>query len=107
MEKKYGIALFYVMVMLIISLSLGYRISYEHMEEQLMSVQGTAKQGDIFVLKNLNGYLVVFREDGTTIYEYTDIRIQELPASIQKEMNQGKRIVGIEKLYGFLENFTS
>lgn len=115
MKRKYSIGLICVIVLLLLVLSLGYRKQYEYVEEQvrieeekeLVSVQGKAAKEQIFFLKSLNGYVVVYQEDEKTIFEYTDIKVSELPEEIQQEIETGKRITGLEKLYGFLENYSS
>ena len=42
-----------------------------------------------------------------SIYEYTNIRVEELPEELQNEIREGKRLEGKDKLYGFLENYSS
>lgn len=116
MKSKYSIGLICAIILLLLALSLGYRKQYEYTEEQVriseeekktLSVQGSAAKEEIYYLKPLNGYVVVYLEDGKTIFEYTDIEVSELPEEMQKEIEQGKRITGLEKLYGFLENYSS
>ena len=51
--------------------------------------------------------LAVYLQDGQTLYEYTDISVQELPEELQEEIISGKRIETTEELYGFLENYSS
>lgn len=115
MRKKYSIGLVCVIILLLLLMSLGYRKQYEYVEEQVriaeeketVSVQGDVEKEQIFYLKALNGYVVVYREDGETIFEYTDIKVSELPEKLQQEIEAGKQITGLEKLYGFLENYSS
>lgn len=114
MRKKYSLVLLFVIVILIVTLSLGYQKEYEYVEEQarleeqrMLSVQGNAVKEQVFWLKARNGFVVVFLEDGESVYEYTDIRLTSLPENLQEEIRRGKRMVGIEKVYGFLENYTS
>ena len=116
MKRKYSIGLICAIIILLVVLSLGYRKQYEYTEEQVriseeekktLSVQGSAKKEEIYYLKSLHGYVVVYLEDGKTIFEYTDIQMSELPENMRKEIEQGKRITGLEKLYGFLENYSS
>ena len=45
--------------------------------------------------------------DQKTVYEYTDILIEDLPVSLQNEIEKGKYIEDTETLYGFLENYSS
>ena len=57
--------------------------------------------------QNSNGYVIVYLDDQTSIYEYTNIRVEELPEELQNEIREGKRLEGKDKLYGFLENYSS
>ncbi len=47
--------------------------------------------------------MIVYLDDQTSIYEYTNIRVEELPEELQNEIREGKRLEGKDKLYGFLE----
>jgi len=116
MKRKYSIGLICaVVLLLLLAVTFGYHKQYEYVEEQAriaeenetLNVQGNAVKENIFYLEPLNGYVVVYLEDKNTIFEYTDIRVSELPDEIQREIEQGKRIIGLEKLYGFLENYSS
>lgn len=51
--------------------------------------------------------MIVYLDDQTSIYEYTNIRVEELPEELQNEIREGKRLEGKDKLYGFLENYSS
>lgn len=125
MRKKYGIVLTLSVCILLTALSFGYRAEYRYLEkksqeqenevpsdtnsELLLPVQGAAEQEteETYYLTSLNGYIVVFMADQKTIFEYTDISVSGLPSELQNEIKQGKTIVGKEKLYGFLENYSS
>ena len=61
----------------------------------------------VYYLSNRNGYVIVYLDDQTSIYEYTNIRVEELPEELQNEIREGKRLEGKDKLYGFLENYSS
>lgn len=111
MTRKYSIGLLLAVVVLLFAITFGYHKEYEYVEKQTkidtVTAQGKAIKESVFYLKDLNGYVVVYLEDGKTIYEYTDIKVKDLPEMVQKEIEEGKRIFGIEKLYGFLENYSS
>lgn len=125
MQKKYGIILTFSLFAFLVVLSLGYREEYKYLvrksqnpsetqsENQsgdaLLQVQGTAEKEEeqSYYLTILNGYVVVFRSDRQTLFEYTDIPLADLPTELQNELKKGKIIIGEEKLYGFLENYSS
>ena len=60
-----------------------------------------------FVLKEEDGYVIVYRGDGKTFYDYTDISMESLPIKLQQEIQKGKNISDEEQLYHFLENYSS
>ena len=60
-----------------------------------------------FCLQVENGYVVVYQEGESQVYEYTDISLEYLPENLQKEIQNGKYIETSESLYGFLENYSS
>lgn len=124
MEKKYGIGLFTIALVLMAVVTYGYRAEYRYSQElveegekeqtensisqeKTVSTQGDAQKDELYYLKDLNGYVVVYMNDRTTVYEYTNILISDLPDTYQNEIKNGMIIEGTEKLYGFLENYSS
>lgn len=117
MGKRYGIGLFAAAFLMLAVLSFAYYKEYtyhqklavreEEPKELTVDTVGDAKKEEIYYLKELNGYLVVYQGDGRQIYEYTNIRIEELPEELKDEIAKGKEIEGKDKLYGFLENYSS
>ena len=124
MGKKYGIGLFTIALVLMAVVTYGYRAEYRYSQElveegekeqtensisqeKTVSTQGDAEKDELYYLKDLNGYVVVYMNDRTTVYEYTNILISDLPDTYQNEIKNGMIIEGTEKLYGFLENYSS
>lgn len=125
MQKKYGVILTFSLFAFLAVLSFGYREEYKYLvrksqnpsetqsenqsDDTLLQVQGTAEKEEeqSYYLTILNGYVVVFRSDRQTLFEYTDIPLADLPTELQNELKKGKIIIGEEKLYGFLENYSS
>ena len=117
METRYHIGLLTGTLLILAILSYAYYADYNYRKEiarteqteqqeteQTVSTQGGAhKEG----VKNRNGYVIVYLDDQTSIYEYTNIRVEELPEELQNEIREGKRLEGKDKLYGFLENYSS
>ncbi len=60
-----------------------------------------------FILYALDGRVVVYYEDFVTIYDYTDIKVTDLPIELQREIYVGMQIKDLEELYEFLEDHTS
>ncbi|MGN9055425.1 hypothetical protein ACTNA4_02985 [Bariatricus sp. HCP28S3_A7] len=124
MGKKYGIGLFTIALVIMAVVTYGYRAEYRYSQElveegekeqtensisqeKTVSTQGDAQKDELYYLKDLNGYVVVYMNDRTTVYEYTNILISDLPDTYQNEIKNGMIIEGTEKLYGFLENYSS
>lgn len=124
MGKKYGIGLFTIALVFMAVVTYGYRAEYRYSQElveegkkeqtensisqeKTVSTQGDAQKDELYYLKDLNGYVVVYMNDRTTVYEYTNILISDLPDTYQNEIKNGMIIEGTEKLYGFLENYSS
>ncbi len=124
MQKKYGIILTFSLFVFLAALSFGYQEEYKYLENKMqnsteeqaeksptevLQVQGTAEkeQEQVYYLTVRNGYVVVYLSDKQTLFEYTDILLTDLPTDLQEELKTGKIITGEEKLYGFLENYSS
>lgn len=60
-----------------------------------------------YVVLEEDGYLTVYYADRKTKYMDTDIRMDELETKLQKEIKTGKTFDSSEKLYDFLENYSS
>ncbi|WP_099467633.1 hypothetical protein [Konateibacter massiliensis] len=54
-----------------------------------------------------NGYVTVYYIDKSTVYEYTNIVVDELPDELKEEVQNGKYISSLDDLYNFLENYSS
>lgn len=60
-----------------------------------------------FYLVAINDLIVVYKEDRETVYQYTNIRLSQLPERLQQEIIGVMYIADEESLYDFLENYTS
>lgn len=121
MKKKYGIGFLIGMIMLTLFLVCAYQLSYDRAMRKLEAKQkklekeqtnvietkGTAQKGDGYLIKEKDGYIIVYFSDGKTVYEYTTIEIQYLPKEVQEEVKKGKKAATIGQVYGFLENYSS
>jgi len=114
MKQKYSIGLLIIIVTVIYILFILSPADVKQeepessvKEEQTISTDGPIFEKECFYLHNCNGYIVVYASDHQTVYEYTNIVIDELPEILQKEIENGKYIGTKEELYGFLENYSS
>ena len=60
-----------------------------------------------FYVVAINDLIVVYKEDRETVYQYTNIRLSQLPERLQQEIIGVMYIADEESLYDFLENYTS
>ncbi|MBD5508736.1 MAG: hypothetical protein HDR05_12020 [Lachnospiraceae bacterium] len=60
-----------------------------------------------FYLMVADHFIVVYEEDGQSLYMNTDILLERLPDSLQREIMVGKHVENEEELYQFLESYSS
>lgn len=122
MSRKYSVAFFGFIILLVIIIYLN-NISYEkeniiepyispdEITDDILATDSSVKNvyinKDCYYLCEVNGYIVVYKSDKKTPYEYTDILYKELPELLKKEIKNGKYIKDEKELYGFLENYSS
>lgn len=123
MKRKYCIGFFAAIFVIMILLEFGYQWSYqrradrqkeEHtfLQEKIeqteaLSVDGNVEKNAEYLLKELNGYVIVYLGDEKTVYEVTEISIVELPKEVQTKIQEGITFYSISELYAFLENYSS
>lgn len=110
MQKKYSIGLLVGIIILFVLFFFAYRISYQHAldkheAEAKEQVQGEAEV--CFYIMELDGYVTVYEGDKTTVYEYTTIRVEDLPEYLQEDVREGLKVTSLRQVYGFLENYSS
>lgn len=71
------------------------------MNDTSVAADGQALKDDCYYLKELNGYVVVYLSDKKTVYEYTDISLEYLPAKSSKRNSEWKIYRNIRKLIWF------
>lgn len=64
-------------------------------------------QDYLYYLVEEFGYVNIYQADRETIYEYTNITMDMLPAELQLEISKGKGMASEGELYDFLENYSS
>ena len=125
--KKYSIGLFVLFIGCVALIGAAYQFSFQYSkklaeeqarmkqeimesvkeEEDAVAAEGSVSKEEVFYLKDLNGFVAVYKADKETIYEYTNIVVEDLPEDVRQEIQEGKEIRTVEKLYGFLENYSS
>ena len=81
------------------------RIAGESKEEYAVPADASGEQG--YLLKEEEGFVVVYRAESGELYERTGIALDSLPEELQKEVAVGKPVRDNMELYGFLENYSS
>ena len=121
MKKKYGIGFLIGMIVFTLVLVCAYQLSYDRalrrsaLEQQrfekenayVVPTEGTTKKEDGYIIKDKDGYVIVYYSDNSTVYEYTTMEVQYLPEHIQKQLKDGKKVENVGQVYGFLENYSS
>lgn len=120
MKKQYSISFFAAMLLMVLMLAAAYRSEYKHLHAQLeaeqnqkeetmptMPTEGTVEKSDVFFLRESNGFVTVYLKDNKTVYEYTSIRVDNLPEEVAAKIRQGMKIESTERLYSFLEGYSS
>lgn len=119
MKKRYCIGFFVIIFLLFLLLEIGYQVNYRYVmdrqdariakeqEQKFISTKGEATKNEGYYLRELHGYVAVYFQDGTTLYELTEIPFSSLPKEVQEAVRVGKYVETTRELYGFLENYSS
>lgn len=104
----YSIGFFCAAVLLCGAYYASYRLGELHSEQkEELSIEADATDSQKFIIGEEDGCILVYEEDGITVYEYTDIPVSVLPEEIQMEIGQGKKVKSKVELYSFLETYSS
>ena len=113
MRKRYSIGFLILTVGIIVAFSFVYRIHYQRLlnqYEQELTKEDARTQGNVenfYYIKERDGYVIVYEADEKTVYEYTSIRVDELPEKMQESIRKGIKVDSLSQIYGFLENYSS
>lgn len=123
MKRKYRIGFFAAIFMIMILLEFGYRWSYQQrlqrkednltfLQEktepaEVLAAEGNVEKNSEYLLKELNGYVIVYLSDEKTVYEVTGISVTDLPEEVQNQIREGMKLCSTTELYAFLENYSS
>lgn len=119
MKRKYCIGFFAALFILVLLLGIGYQVSYQHVMDtqqakqeaqtktESITTKGDAVKNEGYYLCELQGYVTVYLSDRTTIYEFTEIPLTDLPEELQQEVKEGKYMKTEKEIYAFLENYSS
>ena len=121
MPRGYGIGIFLAFFLIGAAYVAAYHLSLEN-EQKTSSIktretnQIQEKQAEavfekeippLYWLMEEDGAVMVYLSDGRTMYERTEISVDNLPLPLKEEIAKGKEIWTEQELYGFLENYSS
>ena len=119
MRKRYYVGFFVVIFLIMICVEIGYQWTYQYVMEKsqteessldqdvTVAAEGMTEKNEEYLLKELNGYVIVYVGDEKTIYEVTEIAVTELPDDLQSQIRDGIVMHSRDELYAFLENYSS
>lgn len=89
------------------SQTMYYQYSLVAFSPQHVVIRQTRTEYETYFLVEEKGKVVVYKGDRKTVYEPTEIRTSTLPESLREEIRNGKYVDSQEKLYNFLENYST
>ena len=112
MKKVNRIRIFFILtVLLIVSLYQFMITTPKHAPEETATEQSIFTSSTVidyqYLIVEESDYLTVYSADGTTVYEYTDIRYSDLDDHLRHKIRNGYYIKDDAELFGFLENYSS
>lgn len=110
MRRRYGIGFLVATLLVVLVLSIIDRNSYQRIQDEYEQEEKTRTQGNVetyYYIKENDGYVIVYEADQKTVYEYTTIRVEELPPKTQDAIKKGIKVDSLGQIYGFLENYSS
>ena len=84
-----------------------YNYSLVAFSPQHVVIRQTRTSYETYYLTEEEGKVQVYKGDKETLYEPTEIAVDQLPENLQKEIQTGKYLDSEEDLYNFLENYSS
>lgn len=104
MQKfSYAVGLFAVVFLLVFGFYASYRFFSPGIPE---SMETENSLEPVFEIREDEGMVTVYTENGE-LYETTQILYASLPEEIRNRIREGYVIRGKQRLYGFLENYSS
>jgi len=87
---------------------IGFDLLYYSQEYvMLRKTYNLSEDYNKYFVKLNRGQITVYYSDRKTVYEYSDIDINQLPENLQIEIINGKEMKDEKELYDFLENYST
>lgn len=108
MKQRKSVGWLMLVIILLLALMMLYRVSYYRTRDKISETE--VKSTEVaagYYIKDTDGYVTVYEADQKTVYEYTSIRVSDLPDKIQEQLKNGMKVLSPGQVYGFLENYSS
>ena len=76
-------------------------------QEEVVEVSDGDMSDERFLVKEEDGYLVIYDSTAMKRYDETTIQLNNLPERLQEKVTEGLYFTDEEELYAFLENYSS
>lgn len=76
-------------------------------QEEVVEVSDGDISDERFLVKEEDGYLVIYDRTAMKRYDETTIQLNDLPERLQEKVTEGLYFTDEEELYAFLENYSS
>lgn len=76
-------------------------------QEEVVEVSDGDMSDERFLVKEEDGYLVIYDSTAMKRYDETTIQLNDLPERLQEKVTEGLYFTDEEELYAFLENYSS
>ena len=76
-------------------------------QEEVVEVSDGNTSDERFLVKEEDGYLVIYDRTAMKRYDETTIQLIDLPERLQEKVTEGLYFTNEEELYAFLENYSS
>ena len=80
---------------------------YSGAQEEVVEVSDGDMSDERFLVKEEDGYLVIYDRTAMKRYDETTIQLNDLPERLQEKVTEGLYFTDEEELYAFLENYSS
>lgn len=108
MKQRKSVGLFILVIVLLLALMMLYRGSYYRTRDKIAEAEVKSNEVEVgYYIKDADGYVTVYEADQKTVYEYTSIRVSDLPDKVQEQLKSGMKVLSPGQVYGFLENYSS
>lgn len=74
---------------------------------KILRIYDTTKELTGYYIMALNGEICVYKHDKKTLYFKTGLRVEDLPATVRAEVQEGKYMDNELQVYHFIESYSS